>query len=58
MIIRGTPDNIELFVCVDNETSDYLHQQGFYPAYIDNKGVYYKKTEDILQCIQNRRGET
>jgi len=54
MIIRGTPQNKENYVCVDNELSNYLHSHGFFPAYIDNTGVYYKKTEELLQCIQDR----
>lgn len=54
MIIRGTPKDIENFVCVDNELSNYLHSHGYFPAYIDSTGIYYKKTEELLQCIQDR----
>lgn len=54
MIIRGTPKNQEAFVCVDNEVSNYLQLHGFFPTYIDNSGIYYQKTEELLQCIQDR----
>lgn len=54
MIIRGTPQNKDEFVCVGNELSNYLHTHGYFPAYIDNEGIYYHKTKEILQCIQDR----
>lgn len=51
MIIRGTPKDIENFICVNSIQSLSLQKQGFQPMYIDDKGVYYKKTKEIIEIM-------
>ena len=48
MIIRGTPNNKDYYICVTPLVSEVLHMGDFYPKYIDDKYIYY--TKDI--CIE------
>lgn len=43
MIIRGTPNNKNDYICVTPLVSEVLHMCGFYPKYIDDKYIYYTK---------------
>lgn len=52
MILRQTPKNINNYIMVDSEISNKLHQKGFYPKYIDNNGIYYLKTKEIIDYIR------
>lgn len=51
MIIRETPKNAEEYIIVDGATSNILHQNGFYPKYIDNNFVYYVRSNEIINFM-------
>jgi hypothetical protein len=49
MVIRGTPNNAENYITVNDDFIIYkLGQQGIFPKYIDNKLAYF---EDSLMTI-------
>ena len=52
MVIRGTPREIDKYVLVDSKTSINLHENGFFPKYIDENGVYFVKSQEILEFIE------
>ena len=51
MIIRETPKNAEEYIIVDGATSNILHQNGFYPKYMDNSFVYYVRSNEIINFM-------
>ena len=51
MIIRKTPMNEDNFIAVDENTSNILHQNGFYPKYIDSKFIYYVRSNEIIDFM-------
>ena len=51
MIIRETPKNTEEYIIVDGATSNILHQNGFYPKYMDNNFVYYVRSNEIIDFM-------
>lgn len=52
MIIRQTPKNKDKYIAVDSDTSNVLHEHGFYPKYIDNEFIYYVKSKELKQFIK------
>lgn len=52
MIIRQTPNNVDAYIAVDNETSNILHQHGFYPKYIDSNFIYYVRSSEIIDFMK------
>lgn len=52
MIIRITPKNKEKYIIVNNEVSNTLNKNGFCPKYIDNNGIYYVKSIDIIEFMK------
>lgn len=52
MIIRGTPNNKDNYICVTPLVSQILHMCGFSPKYIDNEYVYYVKDICIEKFIE------
>lgn len=54
MIIRGTPINEDDYILVDSSTSVDLQELGFIPKYIDNRGIYYLKTDLLIETIERR----
>jgi hypothetical protein len=56
MIIRETPKDTSKYILVKNDYFNaYLQENGYVPMYVDNKGVYYKKSgmlESILNMIK------
>jgi hypothetical protein len=56
MIIRETPKDTSKYILVKNNYFNaYLQENGYVPMYVDNKGVYYKKSgmlESILNMIK------
>ena len=51
MIIRQTPMNVDNYIAVDEQTSNVLHQNGFYPKYIDNRFIYYVRSDEIIDFM-------
>lgn len=51
MIIRNTPTNLDGYIAVDNKTSNILHQNGFYPKYIDDSFIYYVRSDKIIKFM-------
>ena len=56
MIIRGTPKEIEKYIKVDSDTSLTLQEIGFVPKYIDNDGIYYLKSDVLIESIEGSKG--
>lgn len=54
MIIRGTPINEDDYILVDSSTSVDLQELGFIPKYMDNSGIYYLKTDLLIETIERR----
>ena len=52
MLIRDTPKNIDTYIKVDDKTTKILHANGYSPLYMDNKYIYYKKTDDIIKFMK------
>lgn len=52
MIIRQTPKDKDKYIAVDDDTSNVLHEHGFYPKYIDNDFIYYVKSKELGQFIK------
>lgn len=52
MIIRQTPKDKDKYIAVNSDTSNVLHEHGFYPKYIDNEFVYYVKSKELKQFIK------
>ena len=52
MTIRQTPKNKDKYIAVDSDTSNVLHEHGFYPKYIDNEFIYYVKSKELKQFIK------
>ena len=48
MIIRKTPEDLDNYIAVTSDKSVKLNKNGFEPVFIDNKFLYYKKTDDLL----------
>lgn len=55
MIIRGTPTDKIGYLLVDAEDSLILHANGFYPKYIDENGVYYLKTKELIEFMERSK---
>lgn len=51
MIIRETPKELDKFVCVNSTLSLSLQRKGFEPMYIDENGIYYKKTKELMDKL-------
>ena len=43
--------NEDNFIAVDENTSNILHQNGFYPKYIDSKFIYYVRSNEIIDFM-------
>ena len=52
MIIRQTPKDKGKYIVVNSDTSNVLHEHGFYPKYIDNEFIYYVKSKELKQFIK------
>ena len=52
MIIRQTPKDKDKYIVVNSDTSNVLHEHGFYPKYIDNEFIYYVKSKELGQFIK------
>lgn len=52
MIIRQTPKDKDKYIAVNSDTSNVLHEHGFYPKYIDNEFIYYVKSKELKQFIK------
>lgn len=52
MIIRGVPKHLDNYIIVTSEQSEYLHANGFYPNYIEDDKIYYKKTDEIESVVK------
>lgn len=52
MIIRQTPKDKDKYIAVNSDTSNVLHEHGFYPKYIDNEFIYYVKSKELGQFIK------
>ncbi len=55
MIIRSTPENLDDFVEVDGKQGAFLQMHDFQPMYMNFKSLYFKKTEALLNFIQNEK---
>ena len=52
MIIRSTPTNVEGFILVTNsDTAFKLQEMEFYPMYIDNDGLYFAKSDELIKVL-------
>ena len=52
MIIRGTPTDVDNYILVGAEQSIELHENGFFPKYINDEGIYYFRTEELLEFVE------
>lgn len=52
MLIRGTPKNIDKYIKVDSKTTVILHMNGFFPINMDDKYIYYKKTQELIDFMK------
>lgn len=53
MIIRKTPLDINNYIVANSKMSQILHNNGFIPKYMDDTFVYYVKTKELLDFIEN-----
>ena len=54
MIIRGTPKNIDDYIKVKDIDGYDFNKNDFYPKYIDNEWLYFKKTKELLEFMERR----
>ena len=52
MIIRGTPKELNKYIIVDGDMVTKLHENGYFPKYIDENGVYFDRNEEVLKFIE------
>ena len=52
MVIFGRPKNKSSYVCVDSECCVVLHELGFQPCYRFMGGIYFTKTDEIMEVIK------
>ena len=52
MVIYGKPKNKLNYVCVDSDGCKVLHELGFFPCYRFDGGVYFTKTDEIVEVIK------
>ena len=52
MSIRGTPKDINKYVLVDSELSIKLHSNSFIPSYIDENGIYFIKSKELIEFME------
>ena len=52
MVIRGTPNDLNNYIIVEDVTNMILQENGFIPKYIDSEHVYFIKTKDLLEFIE------
>jgi len=55
MIIRGTPKNVMDYILVNSKVTKELHKNGFTPRYINNNGVYFLKTKELIEFMERRK---
>lgn len=57
MIIRGTPKDKDVgkYIFVDSKTSLNLHENGFFPKYIDENGIYFLKTNELINFMERKK---
>ncbi len=55
MIIRGTPRELDKYILVNGEMSIELHKNGFLPKYIDENGVYYLRSGEVLKFMEKNK---
>ena len=52
MVIYGKPKNKLNYVCVDSDGCKILHELGFFPVYRFDGGIYFTKTDEIMEVIK------
>lgn len=52
MIIRGKPNDVENYILVDDNVSVELHKEGFIPKYINEEGIYFSKSIEVLEYME------
>lgn len=52
MILRGTPKHIDDFIKVDGSQAYELQEHGFYPLYVDENYVYFKKDKELTEFLR------
>ena len=54
MVIRGTPNNINDYIIVENDDMIYeLSVKGIFPTYIDNQRAYFERKKVTLDIIND-----
>ena len=54
MVIRGTPNNVENYITVNDDFIIYkLSQQGIFPKYVDNKLAYFEDSLTTIALIKS-----
>ena len=51
MIIRKTPKDKEKYIIVNSNIGRILQENGFYPKYMDDKSIYYVKSDEIINFM-------
>lgn len=51
MIIRKTPKDKEKYIIVNSNIGRILQENGFYPKYMDDKFIYYVKSDEIIDFM-------
>lgn len=51
MVIRKTPSDLDKYIAVSKDNAISLNKNGFKPIYMDNKFLYYKKTDELLAFV-------
>ena len=53
MVIRNTPKDPSKYIAVKSRiVNNYLQTMGYFPEYVDNNNVYYKKS-GMLESFLN-----
>ena len=52
MVIFGKPKNESNYICVDSDVCIILHELGFQPVYRWKNGIYFTKTNEIVEVIK------
>lgn len=54
MIIRGTPTNLDDYILIDDKLELILNNNDFYPKYIDENGLYFLKSKELIEFMERR----
>lgn len=58
MLLRQAPreDEMENLIIIDDELSEELQMNGFYPLYLWNNHFWYEATEELMEFLKKGCG--